>query len=185
MALPAHIDLEIRHARAAHRPGGGRRGRDPGRRRVLRRAAGPRAAAGRAAVGELWYRKGQEKCTRLDRRRLRRSAAGSRHRSWRRSPSAPKTSSVERAEARPAARRGAAGAGRVGHRLRTRAPRPDEVDVQAAGVGPRSRRVGEADPRHGEGLTHDHGPDALALVGGQHRSRSPANEQRRRYCDAR
>ena len=51
LALPTHLQLADRLGRSLARERAGRRGRDPGRRRLFRRAAGAHAAAGAARRG--------------------------------------------------------------------------------------------------------------------------------------
>ena len=50
-----------RHSRPGHRQRAGRGGRDPGSRRLLRCPPGHTPLLAALSVGELWYRKGQEK----------------------------------------------------------------------------------------------------------------------------
>ena len=99
MAIPHAPPSRVRDARARHRPRGRGRGRAAGRGRLFRRAAGPRAAAGGAATGRDVVPQGQREVLRVRRRRIRRSRAATACRSWRRSPSTPRTSTSQRAEA--------------------------------------------------------------------------------------
>ena len=56
---PAEPHARHRHARPVDRARAGGRGGDPGRRRLLRRAAGHTPLLATLKVGELWYRKGR------------------------------------------------------------------------------------------------------------------------------
>ena len=79
MALPTQASAADRLGRPLARQRAGRRGRDPGRRRLLRRPAGAHAAARAARRRRAVVPAGAGEALPLDRVRLRRSAAGSRH----------------------------------------------------------------------------------------------------------
>ena len=136
MALPAHIDLQIvtpdrrivqEQVDEVEIPGAeGYFGVLPGHTPLL----------ASLAVGELWYRKGQEKIYLA-------IAFGfaevlpDRVTILARIAERAEDIDVERAEAAKRARRGAACPGAVGRRLRARPRRAHEIDAAAAGVEPR------------------------------------------------
>ena len=111
----------------------------PGSRGLLRRAAGPHAAAGALAVGELWYRKGQEK-TYLSIAFGFAEVLPDRVTILARLAERAEEIDVERAEAARARAEERLAGTEVGRRLRARARRADEVADAAAGLVAHRRR---------------------------------------------
>ena len=154
MALPTQHRSADRDARSSDRPGAGRRGRDPWRRRATSaccrdtRRCWPRSPS--ASCGIARGRRSSTCRSRSDSRKCCPTAS----RSSRGSPSAPRTSTSRGPKRRGSAPRSGCRS-RSRHRLRARADRADQIADAAAGVravagrGPR-RRI-EADARRGRG----------------------------------